>query len=233
MVDLMILLILAIALLAGYYRGVVYSAVSLGISIVSFALALLLCTSISGVVQKRRNVYEMMLYYFEGYEYINETSVELVHLSAAQIGEKELNIVVKNANIPSPFDKAIMNNVNKQVYERRGIYSLGDYFNQTLVDTVLNILSLLVSFLVFRLLLGFLLRLIDFSAEGLPRLKRFDALLSCGIGLLHGIFLVFVLFMLVPLMLVVVPRLSTFIDDSLLGGFFYRGNLLLRMVPTV
>ena len=57
--------------------------------------------------------------------------------------------------------------------------------------------------------------------------------LSCGIGLLHGIFLVFILFMLVPLMLVVVPRLSTFIDDSLLGGFFYRGNLLLRMVPTV
>ena len=43
----------------------------------------------------------------------------------------------------------------------------------------------------------------------------------------------FVLFMLVPLMLVVVPRLVEYIDESLLGGFFYRGNLLLRMVPTV
>ena len=101
------------------------------------------------------------------------------------------------------------------------------------MDTVLNILSLLVLFLIFRLILGFVLRLIDFGAAGLPRLRRFDAPLSCGIGLLHGIFLVFVLFMLVPLMLVVVPKLIKYIDESVLGGFFYKANLLLKMVPTV
>ena len=233
MVDLVILLILAIALLAGYYRGVIYSAINLGVSILSFVMALLLCTTLSGVVQKRQSLYEMMLYYFEGYEYINETSVELVHVSVSQIGEKELAVVVRNADMPSPFDSAITGNVKKQVYEDRGIYSLGDYFNQTIVDTVLNILSLLLLFLIFRLLFGFLLRLIDFGAAGLPRLKQFDVPLACGIGLLHGVLLVSVLFMLVPLMLVVVPRLSKFIDGSLLGGFFYRGNVLLRMVPTV
>ena len=233
MVDLVILLILAIALLAGYYRGVIYSAINVGVSILSFAMALLLCTTLSGVVQKRQNLYEMMLYYFEGYEYINETSVELVHVSVSQIGDRELSVVVKNADMPSPFDSAVTNNVKKQVYESRSIYSLGDYFNQTIVDTVLNILSLLLLFLIFRLLFGFILRLIDFGAVGLPRLKRFDVPIACGIGLLHGVFLVSVLFMLVPLMLVVVPRLSKFIDDSLLGGFFYRGNLLLRMVPTI
>ena len=233
MVDLVILLILAIALLAGYYRGVIYSAINVGVSILSFAMALLLCTTLSGVVQKRQNLYEMMLYYFEGYEYINETSVELVHVSVSQIGDRELSVVVKNADMPSPFDSAVTNNVKKQVYESRSIYSLGDYFNQTIVDTVLNIISLLLLFLIFRLLFGFILRLIDFGAAGLPRLKQFDVPIACGIGLLHGVFLVSVLFMLVPLMLVVVPRLSKFIDDSLLGGFFYRGNLLLRMVPTI
>ena len=233
MVDLVILLILAIALLAGYYRGVIYSAINVGVSILSFAMALLLCTTLSGVVQKRQNLYEMMLYYFEGYEYINETSVELVHVSVSQIGDRELSVVVKNADMPSPFDSAVTNNVKKQVYESRSIYSLGDYFNQTIVDTVLNILSLLLLFLIFRLLFGFILRLIDFGAAGLPRLKQFDVPIACGIGLLHGVFLVSVLFMLVPLMLVVVPRLSRFIDDSLLGGFFDRGNLLLRMVPTI
>ena len=233
MVDLIILLILAIALLAGYYRGVVYSALSLGLSVLSFAMALLLCTTLSGLVQKRQSLYEMMLYYFEGYEYINETSVELVHVSVAQISEKELAVVVKNANMPSPFDEAVTRNVKKQVYERRGIYALGDYFNQTIVDTVLNILSLLLLFLLIRLFFGFVLRLIDFGAAGLPRLRRFDVPLACGIGLLHGILLVFIVFMAAPLMLVVVPKLAEYIDGSILGGFFYRGNLLLRMVPTV
>ena len=233
MVDLVILLILAIALLAGYYRGVVYSAVNLGVSVLSFFLALMLCTTLSGAVQKRQSLYEMMLYYFEGYEYINETSVELVHVAASQLNDKELAVVVKNAGMPSPFDRAVTNNVKKQVYESRGIYSLGDYFNQTIVDTVLNILSLLVLFLLFRLVLGFVLRLIDFGAAGLPRLRRLDAPLSCGIGLLHGILLVFIVFMLVPLMLVVVPKLVKYIDDSVLGGFFYKANLLLKLVPTV
>ena len=233
MVDLVILLILFIALLAGYYRGVIYSAFNLSLSILSFALALLLCTTLSGMVQKRQSLYEMMLYYFEGYEYINETSVELVHVSASQIGDKELSVVVKNANMPSPFDQAVTQNVKKRVYESRGIYSLGDYFNQTIVDTVLNILSFLLLFVIFRLALGFILRLIDFGAAGLPRLRMFDIPIACGIGLLHGVFLVSVLFMVVPLMLVVVPRLYTFIDESLLGGFFYEGNLLLRMIPTV
>ena len=233
MVDLVILLILAIALLAGYYRGVIYSAINLGVSILSFVMALLLCTTLSGVVQKRQSLYEMMLYYFEGYEYINETSVELVHVSVSQIGDRELSVVVKNANMPSPFDEAVTKNVKKQVYQRRNIYSRGDYFNQTIVDTVLNILSLLVLFLLFRLVLGFVLRLIDFGAAGLPRLRRLDAPLSCGIGLLHGILLVFIVFMLVPLMLVVVPKLVKYIDDSVLGGFFYKANLLLKLVPTV
>ena len=233
MVDLVILLILAIALLAGYYRGMVYSAISLGLSILSFVMALFLCTTLSGLVQKRQNIYEMMLYYFDGYEYINESSVELVHVSVSQIGDRELSVVVKNANMPSPFDEAVTKNVKKQVYQPRNIYSLGDYFNQTIVDTVLNILSLLVLFLLFRLILGFVLRLIDFGAAGLPRLRRFDALLSCGIGLLHGILLVFIVFMLVPLMLVVVPKLVKYIDDSVLGGFFYKANLLLKLVPTV
>ena len=100
------------------------------------------------------------------------------------------------------------------------------------ISLVLSV-SLLLLFLIFRLLFGFVLRLIDFGAAGLPRLKQFDVPLACGIGLLHGVLLVSVLFMLVPLMLVVVPRLSKFIDGSLLGGFFYRGNVLLRMVPTV
>ena len=72
-----------------------------------------------------------------------------------------------------------------------------------------------------------------FGAAGLPRLRRLDAPLSCGIGLLHGILLVFIVFMLVPLMLVVVPKLVKYIDDSVLGGFFYKANLLLKLVPTV
>ena len=66
MIDFIILTILALCILAGYYRGVLYSAISLGISAVAFILALLLCPLLSRGIQQKKTLYDMMLYYFEG-----------------------------------------------------------------------------------------------------------------------------------------------------------------------
>lgn len=233
MIDFIILLILALCILAGYYRGVLYSAISLGLTVLSFMLALLCCPLLSHSIQKQETLYDMMLYYFEGYEYINETSVELVHVPSSQLDEETLSTVIRNAGMPRPFDRAVEKNIRRQAYAPKEIYTLGDYFNQTIVDVVLNVLSLLLLFSLFRMLLGFILRLIDYGKEGLPVLRQLDIPFSCGIGLLHGILIVFIFFMLCPLMLVVVPRIYTFLESSPLGMFFYKANLLLYLVPTV
>lgn len=233
MIDFIILLILALCILAGYYRGVLYSAISLGLTVLSFMLALLCCPLLSHSIQKQETLYDMMLYYFEGYEYINETSVELVHVPSSQLDEETLSTVIRNAGMPRPFDRAVEKNIRRQAYAAKEIYTLGDYFNQTIVDVVLNVLSLLLLFSLFRMLLGFILRLIDYGKEGLPVLRQLDIPFSCGIGLLHGILIVFIFFMLCPLMLVVVPRIYTFLESSPLGMFFYKANLLLYLVPTV
>ena len=111
-------------------------------------------------------------------------------------GQADASVVVKNANMPSPFDEAVTKNVKKQVYQRRNIYSLGDYFNQTIVDVVLNFLSLLFLFVCIRIVLGFILRMIDYGRKGLPALKQYDAVFSCGIGFLHGMVLLYIFFML-------------------------------------
>lgn len=233
MIDFIILLILALCILAGYYRGVLYSAISLGLTVLSFLLALLCCPLLSHSIQKQETLYDMMLYYFEGYEYINETSVELVHVPSSQLNEETLTTVIRNADMPRPFDRAVEKNIRRQAYAAKEIYTLGDYFNQTIVDVVLNVLSLLFLFSLFRMLLGFVLRLIDYGKEGLPVLRQLDIPFSCGIGLLHGILIVFIFFMLCPLMLAVVPRIYTFLESSPLGMFFYKANLLLYLVPTV
>ena len=233
MIDFIILTILALCILAGYYRGVLYSAISLGISAVAFILALLLCPLLSRGIQQQKTLYDMMLYYFEGYEYINKTSVELVHVPVDQVDAATLEEVVQRVEMPRPFDRAVRKNVRSQAYRSREIYTLGDYFNQTLVDVVLNILSLLILFALFRMLLGFVLRLIDYGKEGLPVLRHLDIPFSCGIGLLHGILLMYIVFMLCPLMLAVVPRTYTFLQNSPLGMFFYKSNLLLQLVPTL
>ena len=79
MVDLAILAILSLCVLAGYYRGTIYAAINVGLTVVSFFLALLLIPAASGIIKNSESLYHGLLYYFEGYEYVSTTSVERVH----------------------------------------------------------------------------------------------------------------------------------------------------------
>ncbi|MBR0425482.1 MAG: CvpA family protein [Clostridia bacterium] len=232
MVDLAILIIIALCVLAGYYRGTIYAAINLGITIVSLLLALLLIPAVAGIIQHSERVYKGMLYYFEGYEYVSTTSVEQVHAVAADVSEEEIRAIVDRADMPIPMGDAVRKNIRRLAYADKGIVTLGDYFNQTIVDVVINILSMFGLFVVIRFVVGWALRIIDFSLEGFPVMNRYDAAFSCGIGFLHGVLLVYALFLLVPVALTVVPRLESFLDESLLGGFFYHVNPLLQVIPT-
>ncbi len=232
MITVPILIILGLCILAGYYRGVIYSAISIGLTVLSFFLALAMIPAVSGPVRNSNTLYGGLLYYFEGYEYVSRTSVEMIHDPVASLDDEELNFVVENADMPIPFGRAVKKNIRSEAYAQSGISTLGDYFNQTIVDVVLNILSLLFLFVIIRIFFGFVLRMIDYGRKGLPALKRYDAIYSCGIGFLHGVVLLWIFFMLVPILLVIVPKLGAMVTDTPLGGFFYRMNPFVWLVPT-
>ena len=231
-VTILILVVLGLCILAGYYRGVIYSAVSIGVTLLSFFLALLLIPVIASPVRESKKLYGSLLYYFEGYEFVSKTSVEMIHDPVSLIDSDTLSEVVENAELPLPLDSAVESNIRREIYQDSGISTLGDYFNQTIVDVVLNILSLLLLFVVFRVLLGFILRMIDYGRHGLPTLKRFDPLFSCGIGFLHGITLLYIFFLIAPIILTIVPKLGQMLIEPPLAGFFYRMNPFMWLIPT-
>lgn len=232
MVTILILVILGLCILAGYYRGVIYSAVSIGLTLLSFFLALLMIPVITGPVRESKTLYGSLLYYFEGYESVSKTSVEMIHDPVSSIDAETLSEVVENAALPLPLGSAVTKNIRREIYANRGITTLGDYFNQTIVDVVLNILSLLFLFVIIRVLLGFILRMIDYGRRGLPALKRFDPLFSCGIGFLHGVMLLYICFLIAPVILTIVPKIGRLLFDTPLSGFFYRMNPFMWLIPT-
>ena len=232
MVTVPILIILGLCILAGYYRGVIYSAVSIGLTLLSFFLALLMIPVITGPVRESKTLYGSLLYYFEGYESVSKTSVEMIHDPVSSIDAETLSEVVENAALPLPLGSAVTKNIRREIYANRGITTLGDYFNQTIVDVVLNILSLLFLFVIIRVLLGFILRMIDYGRRGLPALKRFDPLFSCGIGFLHGVMLLYICFLIAPVILTIVPKIGRLLFDTPLSGFFYRMNPFMWLIPT-
>ncbi len=231
-VTILILVVLGLCILAGYYRGVIYSAVSIGLTLLSFFLALLMIPVVASPVRESKRLYGSLLYYFEGYEFVSKTSVEMIHDPVSSIDGDTLSTIIDNADLPLPLDSAVGKNIRREAYRDNGITTLGDYFNQTIVDVVLNILSLLILFVIIRVLLGFILRMIDYGRHGLPVLKRFDPLFSCGIGFLHGMTMLHIFFLLAPIILTIVPPLGQMLVDPPLAGFFYRMNPFMWLIPT-
>ena len=225
-VDIAILLILAITVLGGWYRGFVSAALGVMATLLAWIIAAVCISPVAGLIKGSDELYGMMLYYTEGAEYVAVTDVELTRTPISEVSLEELSLVIENADMPLPMGDRVARNVAAD-----GITTLGDYFNQTIVCVVINIVSLLAVFLAARLVIGFVIECVAHGRGGFPALARLDGPVGAGVGLIHGVLLLFLLFLLAPIALTVLPKLYEFIEESFFGEFFYRANFFLMLIP--
>ena len=230
-IDIAILLVLAITILGGMYRGFVNTVLNIGATIASLIFGRILIPVVSGIVKGNADLFGMMLYYTEGSEYVALTDVELTRAPISGISTEQLHTVLQNADMPLPMNRCVIRNIASEAFRDKGITTLGDYFNQTIVCVVINILALLLLFTILRLLTGFLIRGVEYGRGGFPVLSRADGVIGAGLGLIHGVLLIFVIFLVVPVLLTVLPKLYEFLSESFFGEFFYKANFLLGLIP--
>ncbi|HWQ05584.1 MAG: hypothetical protein ABFD03_04245 [Clostridiaceae bacterium] len=230
-IDIAILLVLGITILGGLYRGFVSTVYNFGATVVSLIVGRICIPLVSSLVKGNADLFNMMLYYTEGSEYVAITDVELTRTSIASISSEQLHTVLQNADMPLPMDRCVIKNIAAEAFHDSGVTTLGDYFNQTIVCVVINILALLLIFVIVRLILGFVVRGLEYGRGGFPVLTRGDGIIGAGLGLIHGVLMVFVIFLLVPVMLTVLPKLYEFLSESFFGEFFYQANILLSIIP--
>ncbi len=232
LLDLAILAVFAFFVLSGVYKGFLATLLAIAAYILSWLLALIFLSAGANAIKGNASLYNQMLYYTEGSEYVSD--VELAKTDISQIGAEELSEILADADLPYPMAKQIAKNMAEEAFAKEGVVTLGDYFNQTIVCVFINIIAFLLFFAVFRALLSFLINGVDY-AWALPQLRSGDKLLAAGLGLVRGILAVFLIFMLVPLVLVVLAGKLAFvtemIEGSLFANFFYRSNFLLSMMP--
>lgn len=230
-VDIFILLVLAITVLGGYYQGFVNTVSGIAATVLAFVIALVFVPLCSSAVKGNQGLFNSMLYYTEGAEYVAVTDVELTRTPISGISAQQLSLVIDNADMPKPMDRAVTRNIATEAFSQEGITTLGDYFNQTIVCVFINILSILAVFLIARLVFAFLIRGVDYARGGFPILSHGDGIFGAALGLVNGVLLLFVVFLAVPIALTVLPRLYTFLEESFFGEFFYRANFLLDLIP--
>ena len=236
LLDYCVIAVLLVYILRGLYKGFIGMALGIGAFILTWLLALLFMGVGAKAIKNSAHLYDMMLYYTEGSEYIvNNVGVESAHMNIDQLSGEELDERVSNANVPYPMDKEIRANIAKEAFAKQNITTLGDYFNQTIVSVFINILSFFLFFFLFRLILIFLIEGVDYAWQ-LPMLRRGDILLGGALGIIRGMLTLFLLFMLMPVLLSVVGQFDLIVDmveNSFFAPFFYYSNFLLSMIPGV
>ncbi|MGN0780237.1 MAG: hypothetical protein ACI4N5_01015 [Christensenellales bacterium] len=232
LIDIAVIGVLALFILHGIYKGFLPTLLSIGAYILAWLAAIVMLPVGSNSIRGSEKLFNTMLYYTEGSEYVND--VELARKSIDEISTDTLNAVFAKADLPYPMAKNIADNIARESFAENGITTLGDYFNQTIVIVFINILVFIAMFAIIRIILAFIINGVDY-AWTLPKLRVADRAIAGGIGLIRGILAVFLLFMLLPIVLIVLQGkfafLTDMVNDSMMAKFFYRTNFLLSMMP--
>jgi len=232
LLDLGIAAFFVLFALIGWYNGFFLSMLNTAGFFVSWLLGLLLSPLAANAILSNETLASAMLYYTEGAELVAD--VEMRRLAVSQLSSENLNAILSSANLPAPLDTLVAKNMAGEVFADQGITTVGEYFNQTIVNFTVNVAAFLIVFLIVRVFIAFVLHGVDYTVR-LPVLKHFDGPLGAAFGVVRGFFALFVIFMVVPTLLVALPFPSVreYIDASFLGPFFAGSNFLLSFIRGV
>ena len=174
-------------------------------------------------------MFNFVFYYTEGAEKI--ASFKDTSLLVNNLSQTRLDSILSSASITEPFTTLIRQNVETKAFAASGLQTIGEYFNMTIVCTVLNVFSFLFVFLLARVLFAFVLGAINYTTQ-FPELKQYDRSTGALFGISRGMLACFLIAMIIPIIFLIVPveKLIEYFQASPIGAFFYQNNFFFHLI---
>ena len=228
-VDYVIIGIIGVSVLFGFYRGFISSVLNVGGGLISFGLSFALYPKLAALIQSNEELVRTLMHYTDATSRLGD--LELAITNVMQLGQQGIQEVLSKVSLPAPLDTLLKVNLENQVYAGSGISTVSDYVSQTILQASINIICFLLCFIGLYLLISILGNAIR-AVFRLPLLKQLDWLAGGVFGFLRGLLLCLCVFTLAPLVLTVVPvdAISTLLEESTFAPVFSSGNLILSIM---
>ena len=228
-VDYVIIGVIGISVLFGFYRGFVASVLGMGSGLISFGLSFMLYPRLAELIQSNEELVRTLMHYTDASSRLGD--LELALTNVMQLGQQGIADVLSKVQLPEPLGTMLQVNLENQVYAASGVSTVSDYVSQTILQASINIICFLICFVALFIVLSLLINVIR-AVFRLPVLKQLDWLAGGVFGFLRGMLLCLCFFTLVPLVLNMVPidELSLLISESTLAPMFSSGNLILSIM---
>ena len=214
-IDILILAVLAVSVIYGMHRGFISGVLSVAALIGAAALSFAMSGQLAAWLKGNQTLVDTLMYYTDAGSRVS--SLDLSLMSVSQVTEGALEQILSSANLPAAFRAAFITGLGSA---SSGM-TIAELLSQTIVSVSISILSFLICFFVSYIVATFVIHLISYVFE-LPVLRHLDALIGGVFGLVRGVLLLFILFMLVPIVLAVapVPQIEELIAASRLAPMF-------------
>lgn len=231
-VDLSIIILLAIGFLIGWYRGFLVTVLNVASYVLAWIISFAGYSSLASFILQKTNFDNTLLYFTAGVEKLSDMTVANVDINT--LSSERITEIINTSNLPKPIAEMMNDNILNQVFADQGITTMSDYFNQTIINLSLSLISFLIIFIAVRLISIFVIGLVDHVVH-LPVLKQFDSLLGGGVGILQAAVFVCIIFAIVPIAMSVLPleNFNNLIQSSFLGRLFFNGNIIFNVLKSV
>ena len=228
-IDLCIIAVLGIGFLLGWYKGFLVTALNFASHVLSWVIAVFTYPALAELISQKTNFNNTLLYFTAGAEKLSDMSVANVDINV--LGAERIHEIISTSNLPAPIENMMLNNILNNAFASQGISTLSDYFNQTIINISISLISFLIIFFAVKLICTFAIGLVDYIVK-LPVLKQFDKVIGGGVGVLQAAVFVWVVFAIIPIVMSVRPMddLNTLIQGSLLGRMFFNGNVIFSVL---
>ncbi len=228
-IDGILLFILAISVIYGFYHGFIQSVaslVALGLSVLS---GFMFGPTLVRLFSNDQTVSGLMVNMTDAVARVGD--YDLASAPVTQVSGSMLDTVLNSVALPDGIEQALRNNIVTQAFRQNGLATVNDYVSNTIVNTAISILSFLVCFAAAYLILTLLLSLIRHVFE-YPILRQLDWLAGGAFGLVRGAALCYLLVLIIPLIQIIVPgeKFTGMLEASALAGWFANDGLFIRVI---
>ena len=229
-IDLIVVGILALFLMNGIYRGFLPSVLNLAGLFFSWIISFL-CYPLVSAKFIDTKLFQSIHFYIEGAEKVG--NFELAKQAVSKFSPTELETIVENAKLASPYNVSVLENLKNLAFQEEGLTTIGEYFDATIYYTIVNIIAFAVLFICVYIIFMLLTNAAGYSLE-LPELRHFDRPIGGAIAVVRGFFFMYVIFLVIPIALILLPELVTeILNNSFTSSIFYEGSIILRFISSL
>lgn len=232
LIDLLILVIILISILVGWYRGFISTAISLVGYFGSLYFAQNFYVIFVNIFYGNATLMNSLLHYTEGSIVISD--VELAHQAVTEIPLETVRAAIAEVNVPYPFSDIVMRNIENRSFAGTELATITDYINQTMIDFTLYMLCLVLTFFVAYLVFSLINEMVGYVAR-YPALKVGDGVTGGVLGFVRGVFFAFFVYAFLPIVLAILPVdfLQETVATSRFAPYFYYQNILFDIVNSM